>query len=110
MPNRIVQIVDGDRNVLVTLDDVPTHGHFTGSADFSAMPADRRRLFGEYECIVNDQVFSRLDEYEDRIEGLACMAVFEDGSSRPIADVQLFPSGGTASFEVLEPATPGVRR
>ena len=110
MPHRIVQIVDGDRNVLAMLDALPTRGHFAGLADFSAMPADRRRLFDEYGCIVNDQVFSLLDGYEGQIEGLACMAVFDDGSCRPIADVQLFPSGGTASFEVLEPPTPGVHR
>ena len=110
MPGRIVQIVDGDRNVLAALDASPAHGRYSGSADFSAMPADRRRLFDEYEGIVNDQVFSLLDEYEDRIEGLACAAVFDDGSCRPIADVQLFPGGGTASFQVLEPAASGGHR
>ena len=110
MPGRIVQIVDGDRNVLAGLDASPSNGRCSVSADFAAMPADTRRLFEEYEGMVNDQIFSLLDEYEDRIEGLACAAVFEDGSRRPIADVQLFPKGGTASFQVLEPATSGDRR
>jgi hypothetical protein len=64
-----------------------------------------RRLFEEYEEIVDACTFSLLDEIEEKIEDLHLKVVFEDGSEAALADVQIYPTTDKVSFRVLKEMT-----
>jgi hypothetical protein len=66
------------------------------------MPVPLRRLFEEYEEIVNSQTFSLLDEVEEKIENLHLKVAFEDGYEAALADVQIYPSTNKVSFQVIK--------
>ncbi|WP_206107569.1 hypothetical protein [Paludisphaera rhizosphaerae] len=74
------------------------------------MPESLRRLFEEYEEIVNNQTFSLLDQIEDRISAFPFLIVFDDGYESRARDVQIFPKGGTISFEMAETVMPSGSR
>jgi hypothetical protein len=71
------------------------------------MPESLRRRFERYEEIVNDQIFSLLDEIEDQIGAMSFAVVFDDGCEANVMDLQIFPRSGTVSFKVAEPAVLG---
>lgn len=74
--------------------------HFTGSIDLSLMPASMLRTFQEFEELVNGQVFSLLDDMEQRISDFAIKVVFDDGREAFVEDLQIYPSTRSTSFKV----------
>ncbi len=104
MPHRSVTILDGERNPVATADVEFQEGHYSGSVNVDRMPEPLRQLFEEYEEIVNGQIFSLLDQVEDRIGAIPLSVVFDDGHASRAKDLQILPKGGTISFEVAEPA------
>jgi hypothetical protein len=95
-----VTLIDQRRRVIATVQVAERDGAFVGRIDLSLMPVPLRRLFEEYEEIVNTQAFSLLDEIEEKIENLHLKVVFEDGSEAALVDVQIYPSTNKASFKV----------
>lgn len=104
MISQRVTLIDQGRQVVATAQVAEQDGTFAGQINLSPMPLPLRRLFEEYEEIVNTQTFSLLDEIEEKIEALHLQAVFEDGHEAALADVQIYPSTNKVSFQVLKRA------
>ena len=99
MSHEAVTIVDGNRNVVATADVEFQEGYYSGSADVDRMPEPIRRLFDEYEEIVNDQIFSLLDQIEDQIGAIPFLVVFDDGRESRVTDLQGLPQGQHPLFQ-----------
>jgi hypothetical protein len=97
-----VTLIDQGRQVIATAQVAEQDGAFIGRIDLSPMPVPLRRLFEEYEEIVNTQTFSLLDEIEQKVENLHLKVVFEDGYEAALADVQIYPSTNKVSLQVLK--------
>ena len=106
MISQRVTLIDQGQQVVATAQVAEQDGSFVGRTNLSSMPVEIRRLFEEYEEIVNTQTFSLLDEIEEQIEVLHLKAVFEDGHEATLADVQIYPSTNTVSFQVLKRVVP----
>ena len=102
MISQRVTLIDQGRQVVATAQVAEQDGTFVGRINLSPMPVPLRRLFEEYEEIVNTQTFSLLDEIEEKIETLHLKAVFEDGHEAALTDVQIYPSTNKVSFQVLK--------
>jgi hypothetical protein len=102
MISQRVTLIDQGRQVIATAQVAEQEGAFVGRIDLSLTPVSLRRLFEEYEEIVNTQTFSLLDEIEEKIENLYLKVVFEDGYEAALADVQIYPSTNKVSFQVLK--------
>ncbi len=97
-----VTLTDQQRRVIATAQVVERNGIFTGQIDLKSMPVSLKRLFKEYEEIVNSQVFSLLDEIEEKIESLHLKAEFEDGYEVALIDIQIYPTARKISFQVAK--------
>lgn len=73
---------------------------FSGTIDLSSMPMAIRQTFQEFEEIVNGQMFSLLDEVQDRIENLLLRVRFDEGTDVALADLQVYPSTRRVSFKL----------
>lgn len=83
-------------------------GHFGGTIGLDVTPERFRTLFDELEKAVNGQLFSLLDEVQERISSLNIKAVFENDGEAPVVDLQVFPSSGEVSFKLADvPARAG---
>lgn len=96
-----VQIVDRERKVVATAHVTEQGGYFSGVVNLRSMPAQLRQQFEEYEETVNHQLFSLLDDVEERIGHLLLRVVFEDGYEAELADVQIYPSAKKVSFRAV---------
>ena len=104
MSSQRVTIIDQSRQVVATAEVSEQGGYFAGRVDLSFMPAALQHQFEEYEEVVNQQMFSFLDEIEDKIESLLLKVVFADGDVAQLADVQIYPSTKSVSFKVVKEA------
>jgi hypothetical protein len=77
--------------------------YYEGSIDLSSTPPDLKRLFEEYEEVVENQTFSLLDTIEEKIGAIRLKVAFDDGSELDIEDLQVFPSRLAISFAVRQP-------
>ncbi len=102
MSSQCVTLIDHDRQVVAIAHVAEQHGQFIGRIDCRLMPLPLQQLFTEYEEIVSTQVFSLLDAVEDQIATLYLMGIFEDGHEAALADVQIYPSTKTVSFQVRQ--------
>lgn len=95
-----VTIIDQKRQVVATAQVTEQDGTFTGRIDLSPMSVPRRRQFEAYEEIVSQQMFSLLDEMEEKIEAMLLKVRFADGHVAPLADLQIYPSTKKVSFKL----------
>jgi hypothetical protein len=102
MTSQRVTLIDQGRQVIASAQVTEQDGAFVGRIDLSLMPMSLRRLFEEYEEIVNTQTFSLLDEIEEKIENLHLKGMFEDGYEATLTDVQIYPTTNKVSFQVLK--------
>jgi hypothetical protein len=100
MTVRTIQFADARGGLIVTARTRPESGHYAGTIDLTATPAEVRTLFDQFKELVNGQEFTCADEIERRIETLSLRAVFENGSTAPIIDLQVIPKTGEISFKV----------
>ena len=100
MSGESIQIIDSSRKIVATARVNDRDGRFAGTVDVSAMPAPMEGTFEEFEEIVNGQMFSFLDEIEDRINGLALRVILGDGRESCVEDLQIYPSSGKVSFRL----------
>ena len=104
MSSQHVTIINQSRQTVATAEVSEQGGYFAGRVDLSLMPAALQHQFEEYEEVVNQQMFSFLDELEDKIEGLLLKVVFANGDVAQLADVQIYPSTKSVSFKVMKEA------
>jgi hypothetical protein len=102
MISQRVTLIDQGWQVVATAQVAEQDSTCIGRINLSSMPAELRRLFEEYEEIVNTHTFSLLDEIEEQIGALHLKAVFEDGHEAALADVQIYPSTNKVSLQVLK--------
>jgi hypothetical protein len=91
MITRTVILIDASRNVLATARVADEGPHYGGTIDLGSTPPALRALFDEFEEVVNDQVFSLVDEIQSKI------------------DLQVFPSTGAVSFKVVRSPAHGAK-
>jgi hypothetical protein len=103
MTHHSVTILDRNHDAVATATVERVGDRFSGDLDPRSLSEDLRRTFTEFEMFVNDQVFSRLDPIEERIESLALVARFADGSEATLSDIQIFHSARTISFRLAAP-------
>jgi hypothetical protein len=97
-----VKLIDPAKNVVATAQVQAEEGYFAGQIDLGRMPPPMRRTFAEYEEIVNGQVFSLLDEIEERVRALGIQVVFEGRQAGDVEDLHIYPGTGLVSFKVAE--------
>ena len=103
MNERTVKLMDQDRNVVAVARVVEEGGRYEGAVDLTRTPADLRALFEEFEEIVNGQMFSFLDEIEDKIAALSLKTVLDNnGTEASVRELQIYPSTGEISFKLAE--------
>lgn len=98
MSHEVITIVDDGRNLVATGLVEFRGDYYSGSVNVDRMPESFKNLFYEYEYIINNQIFSILDQIEDRINSIPFSAIFEGGRECLVKDLQIFPKGGTLSF------------
>ena len=59
-------------------------------------------MFEEFEELVNDQLFTHVDEIEEKIGALRLKAVFDTDHEAYVKDLQVFPGTGCVSFKLVE--------
>ena len=65
-------------------------------------PPEFKRLFEEYEEIVEGQMFSLLDDIEEKIGVIPFKVSFADGTEASVEDLQVYPSTGAVSFKTRQ--------
>lgn len=104
MTTQPVKLIDPAGNVLAVADVLDEGAHYGGTIDLQRTPPEIEALFREFDEIVNDQMFSFLDEIEDKIAALGSRAVFPDGRECSLRDLQVYPSTGGVSFKIHDAA------
>lgn len=106
MNTRNVKLIDHARHVLAVAQVAEEGDHYGGTIDLRCAPAGLRALFDEFEEIVNGQMFSFLDEVQEKVGSLAIKALFENGHEVEVKDLQVFPRTGEVSFKLAEVRAP----
>ena len=101
MSSQRVTVIDQSQQVVATVQVSEQDGYLAGRIDLGSMPATLQHQFEEYEGMVNQQMFSFLDDLEEKIERLFLKAVFADGNVAQLTDVQIYPSTKSVSFKVV---------
>jgi hypothetical protein len=104
MTQRPLYLTDASGARLAALAVSAVGDRFEGTIQADQLPDDLRRLFAEFEEVVEGQMFSFLDQVEDRIRAARLRVVWEDGASTPVSDLQVYPSSGAVSFRATPPA------
>lgn len=100
MNQRTIKLLGPSGELLATGQAAPEGDHFAGSIDLTPMPASMLQIFQEFEELVNGQVFSLLDDVEQRINDLGIKVVFDDGREAFIEDLQIYPDTRLISFDI----------
>ncbi len=105
MNNQTIKLIDQKQTVVATAQVSRSEERFAGWIDLRPMPGCLRQTFDEYEEIVNDQMFSFLDEIEEQIDAMRLRVIFEKGEEAALQDLQIYPSSNRVSFKLVkEPA------
>ena len=107
MRSQHVTIIDREGRLVAAAEVTRQEGYFAGLVDLYPMPTKLRRQFEEYEEHVNNQLFSLLDEIEEKIEALRLRVVFGDGQEADLIDVQIYPGTKKVSFKVAKEGVGG---
>ncbi len=80
-----------------------TGTHYEGTISLDHTPPELKRLFEEYEEIVEGQMFSLLDSIEEKISVIHLKVSFENRTEAYVEDLQVFPSTEAVSFKTRQP-------
>jgi hypothetical protein len=105
MTHRPVYLIDQHSARVAALDVQFRDDHFEGLISLEGVPAPLRQLFEQFEEIVEGQMFSLLDDIEEKIEATRLRVLLENGSVACLSDLQVFPSTNAVSFKLRQPAT-----
>jgi hypothetical protein len=106
MRTTAVRFIDAEGHVLATAQVTDEGTHFGGTVNLDGMPSTMRRVFDDFEEIVNGQMFSFLDEIEAKIRALPLRVLFGDAGEVPVRDLQIYPSTGDVSFKLAKEPNP----
>ncbi|HUG94281.1 MAG TPA: hypothetical protein VML55_25855 [Planctomycetaceae bacterium] len=104
MKMRVLLLLDEQRNELAVARVLDEGERFRGTIDLSSTPPHIRELFDEFEEIVDGQMFSLLDEIQQKIDSLGLRAKFDSCNEARISDLQVYPRTGDVSFRLAESA------
>jgi len=99
MKTETVRLIDATGRLVAVARVAATGGRYEGDVDLSGAAPEVQELFQEFEEVVNDQIFSFLDDVQSRIADLGVVAVFDDQSRTPVKDLQIYPASAGISFE-----------
>lgn len=102
MKPQTAKLLDPAGNVVATAQVTDEGAHYGGTIDLRETPPSLRALFEEFEENVSGQMFTFVDEVEEKIGGLRLKAVFDTGRGAYVKDLQVFPSTGDVSFKLAE--------
>lgn len=102
MKNHPIHLIDQTASRIATLDVSPLGDHYEGTISLDSTPVQLKRLFEEYEEIVEGQIFSMLDNIEDKICKLGLRVVFDNGAIASVCDLQVLPSSSSVSFKTRQ--------
>jgi hypothetical protein len=102
MSQRTGYLKDQASNRVASLAIAPVGDRYEGTIALGGTPADLRKLFEEYEELVEGQILSRLDDIEGRIAARKLRVIFDDGAESAVEDLQVYPSTGAVSFAAKE--------
>ncbi len=100
---RPIYLLDQANRRVASLNVNFTGTHYEGTISLDQAPPDLKRLFEEYEEIVEGQMFSLLDGIEEKIGVIPLKVSFENGTEAYVEDLQVFPSTGGVSFKTRQP-------
>src|SRR5438876_9948020 len=80
MSNRPLYLIDRTSVRIASLDVQFRDDHFEGAISLDSIPLQLRQLFEEFEEIVEGQMFSLLDDIEEKIAAIPLRVVFENGA------------------------------
>ncbi|MHB1423270.1 MAG: hypothetical protein ACYC3I_08760 [Gemmataceae bacterium] len=103
MTSRPIYLMDQSGTRIADLDVVPVGDHFEGTISLETTPSQLRHLFEQFEEIVEGQIFSLLDDIEEKIGSIPIQADFENGSAAFVWDLQVFPNTNSISFKTRQP-------
>src|SRR3954468_977341 len=104
MNARPIFLTESTGTRLASLDVAFRDSHFRGTLSVETLPPHLAALFAEFEQTVEGQMFSLLDDIEERIAALTLHVAFDDGTQAPIADLQVYPARRAISFKLRQPA------
>ena len=110
MSTKSIKIIDQCQQVIAMAQVAKRGTRFAGVIDLSPMSASLRQQFEAYEEIVNGQIFSLLDEIEERIGTIPLKVVFEEGAEAAVEDLQIYPSTRRVSFRMVKAPAQGTTR
>ena len=97
-----VKILDTSNQVVANAHVSSNAGQWKGSVVLEAMPLPMQRLFSELEEVVEGQMFSFLDDVENRIAALNLRAVLPDGVDAYFSLLHIYPTTGAISFTLAK--------
>src|SRR3954454_16462119 len=103
MTSRPLYLIDQTSTKIATLDVQLSGDHFEGTILLDLTPPQLRQLFEQFEEIVEGQMFSLLDDVEEKIEAVRFRVVFENSAEADVTDLQVFPSTNAVSFKTRQP-------
>ena len=102
---KTIKIIDQCRTAVATAQVSKSEERFTGWIDLRPMPPTLRQTFEEFEEILNSQMFSFLDEFEEQISAMQLKVLFNEGDEAAVKDLQIYPSSRRVSFKIVEEPT-----
>jgi hypothetical protein len=103
MLTKVVEIVDSMQNVVAIAEVEDLGEYYAGSVNLDRMPKYLLSKFEEYEDLVNQQIFSLLDNIEEEIQLDSFTVIFDDDKKFDVDNLQIVPSSSWISFKVLNP-------
>src|SRR5436309_12646396 len=105
MTNRPLYLIDQNSARVAAVDVEFREDHFEGTISLDTIPPQLRQLFEQFEEIVEGQMFSLLDDIEEKIGAIPLRVFFENGAEADVTDLQVFPSTKAVSFKTCQPKT-----
>src|SRR5437016_5413393 len=99
MTRKPIYLIDQSAAKVAALDVQFHEDHYEGTISLDATPPELRRLFEQFEEIVEGQMLSFLDDIEQKIAAIPLRVLFEDGGAADVADLQVYPSENAVSFK-----------
>jgi hypothetical protein len=103
MTHRPIYLIDQYAARIAALDVSAVGDHFEGNISLESTPPQLKRLFEEYEEIVEGQILSPLDNIEEKICTISLRVIFDNDSVASVCDLQVFPSTNSVSFKTRQP-------
>jgi tRNA A-37 threonylcarbamoyl transferase component Bud32 len=105
MTSKPIYLIDQGAAKVAVLDVYFRDDHYEGTIALESTPPQLRELFERFEEVVEGQMFSLLDDIEDRIGTVRLRVRFDDGGEANVVDLQVFPSTNAVSFKIRQPVT-----